>query len=207
MTKKAEDFFKRHMFTASLLIALVAAMIYFMPVNMSLETSSFEAVAEFFLIVVPTLTALFGYPIALTVLELFFLVRRPDGTFRTQEHIYDGLTLILGVLYTALYLWFMGGDYSEETDSILYAWSNVHCLPAILILGALGLIGYLVLTYTPRPKLARPVPALCLAAMVLACGAGIAFAAQAISRPCDFWAALLPLNMVFITVRTMRALK
>ena len=203
MTKKAEDFFKRHMFTASLLIALVAAMIYFMPVNMSLETSSFEAVAEFFLIVVPTLTALFGYPIALTVLELFFLVRRPDGTFRTQEHIYDGLTLILGVLY----LWFMGGDYSEETDSILYAWSNVHCLPAILILGALGLIGYLVLTYTPRPKLARPVPALCLAAMVLACGAGIAFAAQAISRPCDFWAALLPLNMVFITVRTMRALK
>lgn len=207
MTKKAEDFFKRHMFVASLLIALVAAMIYFMPVNMSLETSSFEAVAEFFLIVVPTLTALFGYPIALTVLELFFLVRRPDGTFRTQEHIYDGLTLILGVLYTALYLWFMGGDYSEETDSILYAWSNVHCLPAILILGALGLIGYLVLTYTPRAKLARPVPALCLAAMVLACGAGIAFAAQAISRPYDFWAALLPLNMVFITVRTMRALK
>ena len=206
MTKKAEDFFKRHMFVASLLIALVAAMIYFMPVNMSLEISSFEAVAEFFLIVVPTLTALFGYPIALTVLELFFLVRRPDGTFRTQEHIYDGLTLILGVLYTALYLWFMG-VYSEETDSILYAWSNVHCLPAILILGALGLIGYLVLTYTPRPKLARPVPALCLAAMVLACGASIAFAAQAISRPCDFWAALLPLNMVFITVRTMRALK
>ena len=33
MTKKAEDFFKRHMFAASLLIALVAAMIYFMPVN------------------------------------------------------------------------------------------------------------------------------------------------------------------------------
>ena len=123
MTKKAEDFFKRHMFAASLLIALVAAMIYFMPVNMSLETSSFEEVAEFFLIVVPTLTALFGYPIALTVLELFFLIRSPDGTFRTQEHIYDGLTLILGVLYTALYLWFMG-VYSEETDSILYAWSK-----------------------------------------------------------------------------------
>lgn len=46
-----------------------------------------------------------------------------------------------------------------------------------------------------------------LAAMVLACGAGIAFAAQAISRPYNFWVALLPLNMVFITVRTMRALK
>ncbi len=46
-----------------------------------------------------------------------------------------------------------------------------------------------------------------LAAMVLASGAGIAFAVQLISRPFDFWVALLPLNMVFITVRTVRALK
>ena len=43
--------------------------------------------------------------------------------------------------------------------------------------------------------------------MVLASGAGIAFAVQLIFRPFDFWVALLPLNMVFITVRTMRALK
>ena len=86
-------------------------------------------------------------------------------------------------------------------------WLSVHYLPAILILGALGSIGYLVLNYTPRAKLARPVIALCLAAMVLASGAGIAFAVQLIFRPFDFWVALLPLNMVFITVRTMRALK
>ena len=207
MTKKAEAFFKRHMFAASLLIALIAAMLYCIPFNVSLEMSSFETVAEFVLIVVPALTALFGYPIALTVLELFFLICRPDGTFHTQEHLYDGLTLILGVLYTALYLRVMGGGYSEETDSIVHAWLSVHYLPAILILGAQGSIGYLVLNYTPRAKLAWPVIALCLAAMVLASGAGIAFAVQLISRPFDFWVAPLPLNMVFITVRTMRALK
>ena len=205
MTKKADAFFKRHMFAASLLIALIAAMLYCIPFNVSLEMSSFETVAEFVLIVVPALTALFGYPIALTVLELFFLIRRPDGTFRTQEYLYDGLTLILGVLYTALYLRVMGGGYSEETDSIVHAWLSVHYLPAILILGVLGSIGYL--NYTPRAKLARPVIALCLAAMVLASGADIAFAVQLISRSFDFWVALLPLNMVFITVRTMRALK
>ena len=59
MTKKAEAFFKRHMFAALLLIALIAAMLYCIPFNVSLEMSSFETVAEFVLIVVPALTALF----------------------------------------------------------------------------------------------------------------------------------------------------
>ena len=63
-------------------------MLYCIPFNVSLEMSSFETVAEFVLIVVPALTALFGYPIALTVLELFFL-----GFAGRTVHLHTGASI------------------------------------------------------------------------------------------------------------------
>ena len=199
MRKKVIRFCQAHWFSASLLAAMVLcpplmAILWLIHGGTAGESGALVPFVDF-LKLWPLLAVLYAYPLVLTGIEFDLLVRKPDGTRYAQEWIFDGLTLLLGSLYTPLYLWFY------------YPPINIRGLPAILMLSLLGLIGYLVLTYTPRAKLARPVPALCLAAMVLACGAGIAFAAQAISRPYNFWVALLPLNMVFITVRTMRALK
>ena len=199
MRKKAIRFCQAHWFSASLLAALVLCP----PLMAILRLTHGGTAGELgplvlgmdFLLLWPLLAALLTYPLVLTMIEFYLLVRKPDGTRYAQEWIFDGLTLLLGSLYTPLYLWFY------------YPPINIRGLPAILTLSLLGLIGYLVLAYTPRSKLTRPVIILCLTAMILACGAGIAFAAQTISSPYDFWVALLPLNIVFITVRTMRALK
>ena len=67
-----------------------------------------------------------------------------------------------------------------------------------------GLLGYLLLTYVPLPKL-PPLPiVLSMAGMYLACGEGILFVFQVLDRPGHFWLALLPLNLLLITARTIR---
>ena len=160
--------------------------------------------------VYPLFAAFFVYPLVLTGIECCLLLRRPDGARRTVERVYDGITLALGAVYTPTYLVMIcntvWADWPETLSN-----SSVHTplaswhLPTILLFLAIGLVGYLVLNYLPLRKLPPLVVVLSFSGMYLACGVGIAFAVQTVTDPAHLWLVLLPLNMLFITARTVRA--
>lgn len=152
------------------------------------------------------------YPLVLTCIQLFFLLRRPSPALAMPERVFDGLTLFLGLMYTLLYLsltrevvfW---ADWTatlsnSETHAPIASWH----LPTVLALLLTGLAGYLVLNYVPLAKLPPLVTVCSMAGMYLGCGEGVLWGVQVVTLPLsDSWPlALLPLNLLVITARTVR---
>lgn len=151
-----------------------------------------------------------AYPLVLTGIQLFLLLRKPDGTLVLQEQVFDGITLGLGLVYSFLYLNFtrdvcFWADWTitlsnTETHTPIASWH----LPTVVVLAVIGLGGYLLLTYLPLAKLPPLTVVLAMAGMYLACGEGILFGIQVVDKPAQFWLGLLPLNLLLITARTIR---
>lgn len=155
--------------------------------------------------------ALFGcYPFVLTGIQVCLLLRRPDGTRRGMERIFDAITLCLGVGHSALYLLLLRSVVWTEWSTVLRN-SEVHApicpqfSPTIAALALTGLVGYLLLTYLPLKKLPPLAIVLSIAGMYLACGTGIVWSLQICRELFDLLLLLLPLNLLLITARTIRA--
>lgn len=213
-----KQWIKRHYFLASLLGALaleaVLAPVYLLaqPRTGPLFPAPLEAMRS--LPVYGAAFVLLGlivfYPLVLTAIQLFLLLRRPTPALTTPGYVFDALTLGLGLVYTPVYLCFIrdvrfGADWNvtlanTETHTPIATWH----LPTVMVLALVGLVGYLLLTYVPLAKL-PPLPiVLSMAGMYLACGEGILFVLQVLDQPAHFWLALLPLNLLLITARTIR---
>lgn len=213
-----KQWIKRHYFLASLLGALaleaVLAPVYLLaqPRTGPLFPAPLEAMRS--LPVYGAAFVLLGlivfYPLVLTSIQLFLLLRRPTPALITPGYVFDALTLGLGLVYTPVYLCFIrdvcfGADWNvtlanTETHTPIATWH----LPTVMVLALVGLVGYLLLTYVPLAKL-PPLPiVLSMAGMYLACGEGILFVLQVLDQPAHFWLALLPLNLLLITARTIR---
>lgn len=156
------------------------------------------------------LAAVFFYPLVLTLIQLFLLLHKPAPALTTPGYVFDALTLGLGAVYTPVYLCFIRdvcfwADWNvtlanTETHTPIATWHQ----PTVVVLALVGLLGYLLLTYVPLPKL-PPLPiVLSMAGMYLACGEGILFVIQVLDQPAHFWLGLLPLNLLLITARTIR---
>ena len=206
MRKRLLDWCKRHWILSSLLAALILALLML-----------FQLTADNVLILlvnagimIPLFAAFCTYPLVLTGIEVYLLLRRPDGTRRTQERFYDGVTLTLGSLYTPLFLTMICGVTSADWSDTLHN-SELHTplaswhMPTIFVLLAVGLAGYLVLNYVPLRKLPPLLAVLSFSGMYLACGVGCAFAVQTVTDKTMLWLTLLPLNMMLITARTVRS--
>ena len=160
----------------------------------------------------PVFGLFFCYPLVLTGIELYLLLRRPDTALARPERVFDGLILFLGPVYSFLYLGLtrdvvLSADWwvtltNSETHTPVATWH----LPTVAVLALVGLVGYLVLTGVPLAKLPPLVTVCSMAGMYLGCGEGVLWGVQVVTPPfqASWWLGLLPLNLLLITARTVR---
>lgn len=157
------------------------------------------------------LALFFVYPLVLTGIEFFLLLRRPLSGRRTPERVFDAITLALGPCYSILYLAVSHGVvFHSQWDTVLvnsetHPPMNSDFMLTVFVLALVGLAGYLALNYLPLEKLPPLIIVMSIAGMYLACGVGIIWSVQVFQDISDGWLLLLPLNVLFITARTIRA--
>lgn len=96
-----------------------------------------------------------GYPLALTCLNLYYLMKRGEKRERSSmEGISEGLTVGLGVLLSWIYISGFTEIIWKDWDVALYN-KQVHApiatwtLPTVITLAAIGILGYLILHLVP----------------------------------------------------------
>ncbi len=197
-----KQFCRKHYLLAPLLASLAAGLC------LSLAMSGMRGF--FLLLYALPCGLLVAYPLVLTAIELYLLLRRPDGTLTAQAHFYDGITLILGVVYSLLFQTLaqcvvFSADWTEQLSN-----AEVHTpiasayAPTIVALAYVAALGYFVLSYLPLNKLPPLVILFGISAMYLGCGVAIVWAVQVVTTLASACLALLPLNVTVITARTVR---
>lgn len=156
----------------------------------------------------------FVWPWVLTAAEIYLAVKGHgrEDVYR-KGRTFDMVTVPLGVVYSILFLSFLGNAvYGADWEEVLYN-SQRHtpvytqALPTVLTLALVGYVGYLVTNFLPLKRTPPLIPVLSMAAMYLGTAESILWAVQ-VYRPeaftVDIYLLLLPLNCVIITARTVR---
>lgn len=207
----------KHPFIASILASILLGMacLFFMlrgagPLETLAAIVPFGILAGLFFI----------YPWVLTATEVCLTVtdwiRRDAGREERYRKglVFDVITVPLGVIYTALYLSVKDVVTDADWDQVLYN-SQIHTpihtqsLQTILVVALVGYVGYLTVSCFVSLKNSPPlVPVLGMAAMYLGTAESILWGVQVCSPESltgmDIYLALLPVNCVLITARTVR---
>lgn len=158
----------------------------------------------------PFFGSFFVYPVLLTLLELWFLIRELRGKPYEKVVRFDLVTLGLGAVYSLLYVWFIksaafGADWTEvlrnqEMHTPIYTGAAL----TVVVIALIALAGYLVVSFVPLKKLPPLLLVLGLAAMYLGTLETIVWCVQVVSTdPWDCYLILLPLNCLLLTARTV----
>lgn len=191
---------------AALILGLVCAVVV---QNFQAMASAMEAVYVI-LFFAPVLGALFVYPVVLTLLELWFLIRELRGNPYEKVVRFDLVALGLGAAYSLLYVCFVksaafGADWTEvlrnqEMHTPIYTGAAL----TVVVIALIALAGYSVVSLIPLEKLPPLLLVLGLAAMYLGTLETIVWCVQVFSAdPWDCYLALLPFNCLMLTARTV----
>lgn len=149
------------------------------------------------------------YPIILTVINFagMFLVR-PRNAVRARNWTYFAvLTVVLGSLYSILYLIITPIDFTAEWSEQLYN-SAIHQpvwtegVPTVCVLSAVGVAGYLILSLRRLDKTPPLVAVLCISAMYLGIAECVLWCVQIMEE--DWLICLFPANCVMLAIRLIR---
>lgn len=152
-----------------------------------------------------------GYAVVLTLIELCLLFwPKAKARPRTEERVFDGITLFLGPIYSIFYVTFYGhitwADWEEtlanaEQHTPVYSGAGL----TVFLIACVALLGYLVLTYVPLTRLPPLVIVFSIAAMYLGNVENAVWLVQIYEPYLAYLPMLLfPLNWLFITIRTLR---
>ena len=140
------------------------------------------------------------YPFLLTLINVIFFFR-PGRC----EKGFEGITIILGSLYSGLVLIFYEIQFQSDWDEVLYN-SQKHTpiftqtYPTILTLAVVGVLGYLILSFVPLEKMPPLVIVCSMAAMYLGIAECVVWMIQLFP---DIFLSLFPANCVLIAVKTI----
>ncbi len=164
----------------------------------------------------PLLAIFVFLPPLLTVYNVgFLLVNTGEGIRRRAAWKIECLTWGAGIPLTALYYWlfFMGGEY----EGVIYAdwWEQIYetqthypvlleTTPTLIVLGLVGIGGYLLLRLIPMEKQPPLVTVLAIGATYLGAAVSVFWIVQVINTPIAWPLMILPANAVLIYSRAVR---
>jgi len=163
-----------------------------------------------FIIPIGTLLGSFViYPFILTFLEgaFLFTVKCSEKLHQREKYV-DVITLVLGFLYTTIYVTFFNDIqwkdwYIVLANSEKHAPINTQMLPSILIIGFVGFVGYMIVSFVPTKDMPPLMMVIGIAAMYLGCIEAVTWGIQTVAGKFDILMVLFPLNCILITARTV----
>lgn len=151
------------------------------------------------------------YPVILTLLNLFFLFWNPMDDFWIQKsRKIEYITIVLGCLYTLLAHLFLDIRYDVDWQEALI-WYQDHTPVwtegslTVVVLGAVGVLGYLLLSAAPLSKLPPLVTVLAIAAMYVGIIQFLLWSIQMFHKE-YVWLSLFPFNCIVLAAKLIRRL-
>ena len=150
------------------------------------------------------------YPFVLTIINVgFMIVMATGGKMIRGEKWFEYITIVLGILYSGLYMMLSDTVFNADWTETLYN-SQLHTpiwtegYPTVIAVAFVGIIGYLVLSWIPLKKMPPLVLVSAMAAMYLGAGECILWIVQMQGATMDaLFLSLFPLNCIFITIKTV----
>lgn len=151
------------------------------------------------------------FPFVLTAIQLFLLFyKKADKRLRCKGHICDIITIVLGVLYSYLYLTLIHVDFKSNWEVVLANKAQhtpiyTEASLTVIVIALVGVIGYLCLHLIHLKDMSPLFIVSTIAMMYLGTLESIIWAVQTIKDLIGYGLLLLlPLNCVLITARTIR---
>lgn len=172
--------------------------------------------ASLFLIANLLLSFFLGYPIALTILNISFLLMRPGDAERRRAGMkIEITTLILGLAFSAIFIRFDGSgiEFGADWQAQLYN-DALHTpiygasLPTLIAVALLALAAWLLLRLVPAQRMPPLASVLCISALYLGAAICVLWIIQLFgnwSRQ-TLYLMLLPANCVLIAAKLVREL-
>lgn len=212
---------KKHPILLSVVIALLCGMVaaFFFGIEI-VAWNHYDSIMDFVIKAIPNLLqsillygVLFGvfifYPVILTFINLkgMFCLPKEKAEYRVARY-FEGITFVLGILFTQIYMSFFGIRIDAEW-SVQLVNSEVHQpiwtggAATIVILSMVGVIGYTILAWGKLEKLPPLVTVLSMSAMYLGLLVCILWMVQTLDI--DNWVlSILPLNCLMIGFKIIR---
>lgn len=203
--KKALERFYRTPLSIACIISLAASAVLCL-------LGAFQGSSGLSILVGFPLVALFAFlPLALT-LENFLFLFLPLKTEKEELGIklLELTTLLLGGIFSAIYLGsgfleVMPADWNQQLEnSQRHTPIAMDSLPTVILFAVLAIAGYVILRYCPRKKLPPLLMVLSMSAMYIGMVLCILWCVQIRKHSMMFPLTLLPINCVFIGLRTIR---
>lgn len=202
------QFIKKHPYLSSVLLAEAGGVIYALFYLLSRSSVRLSHLFDA-LVLMQCVSVFLIYPLILTGLNLFFLVLpQKDGSSFRVEKGFDGLTILLGTLYSLLIHVFYEIQYQADWTETLVN-NQVHtpvwtaAYPTVILLSCVGIAGYLLLTVLPLSKTPPLLIVLSISAMYLGVMECALWIAQTLVK--DYLLlCLFPANCILIAAKTIR---
>lgn len=157
------------------------------------------------------LAAFLVYPLVLTGIEFFLLLRsalRPKTPY-ARHRIFDVVTILLGILYSCIYLSLMNVLFDKDwTETLCNTQRHTpvysQSVLTIWVIAVIGFLGYLIVSLLPLKDTPPLVLVLGMSAMYLGTVESIVWGFQVyVDWVSDLPLLLLPFNCILITARTI----
>lgn len=148
------------------------------------------------------------YPIILTLIHIasLFLVPK-DDEWRKIVKRFEYITIVIGFLYTTIYMKFCGIMWDAEWYQQLYntnkhqpIWTEGQF--TFFLLCVIGAIGYFLLSFVKLEKMPPLIIVLSISAMYLGIAECVVWCIHIFSV--DYWCCLFPFDCVIIAMKTVR---
>lgn len=205
---------KHHIGLSALVTLLLSLIAILMPVIVIFSASGNDDLRRIavLLILILFLGIFVIFPFVLTAIQLFLLFHKKAGkTLGYKRHIFDIITIVLGVLYSYLYLILIQSvDFESNWETVLankaqYTPIYTDASLTVIVIALVGVIGYLCLNLIRLKYMSPLFIVTTIAMMYLGTLESIIWAVQTIKDLiCYGLLLLLPINCVLITARTIR---
>lgn len=209
-SSKCKAQFVSHPFGWSLVISVAIGVVVMLFESFLNNFDPFAGLFEIFIF--PLLVGIFFiYPLVLTLLNLIFLFKlRQHAKVRRAGRIIEYTTVIIGFIFTFMYMGLSGINFSANYYEQLYN-SEVHtpiftdALPTLITVACVAVIGYIVLRILPITKQPPLVTVLSISAMYMGTALCIVFVVQLLGRnaSADVFC-LLPVNLIIISLKVIK---
>lgn len=150
------------------------------------------------------------YPVILTILNLFFLFASMENIEQNKKsRQIEYITIVLGTIYSALFVNIISEiSYRADWQVVLVnqqmhapIWTQSY--PTIITLSAIGIVGYLFLSFVDVTKIPPLMTVLAIAAMYLGVIECVLWIVQVIGEE-YFVLCLFPLNCIILVAKNIR---
>lgn len=196
---------KRYPILSSLLVTYFISIIALLITNYNFFKSSIIEI----IVDVTMYGIIIVYPYVLTIIQLgLCLTKRSNSNTFEKAYIFEIISLVLGIIYTPLYLLFSQINIFASWQTALYNRQihspiNPAMYPSIITFLLLGLGGYLILRLIPLKKLPPLISVMSISAIYLGVFICLFWIIQVFSF--DYlYLILLPLNWILIVIRLVK---